>query len=330
MDDKKRKSLTIKTVFGIGIPLLIMVVTIVMVGASFAWFSDSVEVNISTITLETERAYTVDFSIGNSDLWSNTPYAGQTAIAKDGEIISKTKASLSPGNASNIAFSFVNVIALDTLGKDIDFSMSFSGAKVYRTETTEGGQNEIVKRDYKNDVENISYGFTWMFRKHTSGVANFVKQNGKDKYVAPTPSSTQDEKEVWYTPYGALTFDEDGYVCKVNGIDIDETFGIADAERKIASFNANNQLYDFYVIFAPEELYWSQFFKGDLAYNNTTGKYEDKYTIDTLYVQNGVDKSLITGDYNNQMYYSGMDYQGATFEFSAIINVLKLDETEEA
>ena len=82
MDNTARRKLTIKMVFGIAIPLLIMVVTLVMVGASFAWFSDAKEVTISTITMETAQAYRVDFSLDKNDLFDNMKYAGQEELSK--------------------------------------------------------------------------------------------------------------------------------------------------------------------------------------------------------------------------------------------------------
>lgn len=109
---------------------------------------------------------------------------------------------------------------------------------------------------------------------------------------------------------------------------------VLDMQQKIVAFNADKKLYNFYIVFAPEQLFWSQYFKGDLnevkdADGNVTG-YEDKWTLTSLYKDKGVDLKTITGDWENQMYYSGMDYLGATFRFSATINVLKLDEKEGA
>lgn len=334
MDNEKRKSLTAKTVLGIVIPLLVMIVTIVTVGTSFAWFSDASEMTISTITLETAQSYSVSFDFGDGDLWKNTKYAGQTAIASDGHIISIANADDSPANQSNRAFSFVTVISLDTLDKDVDFALSFDGASVYKNETVNANgsttTNKIVYRDYENDVQNIQYAFTWFFKEHSAGtVSNYVEEGDKERYIAPIPNS----KETWYTPYGKLTFDDDGYVATVNDKeqDANNLFSTSALPQKIENFNTENhenKLYDFYIVFAPEQLYWSQYFKGDLSYNADKDKYLDVYTIKNLYAENGVDEKLITGNYSNQMYYSIMDYQGTTFSFSAMISVIDFDETE--
>lgn len=328
-------------VFGIAIPLLIMVVTFVMVGASFAWFSDAKEVTITTITLETAQAYTVDFSLGSGDLFENMKYAGQTAIAKDGGIISDAKCVNNPGNESNRAFSFVNVISLSTAGKCVDFTLNIDGALITKDE----GNNTM--RDYTSDPENIQYAFTWFFKEHTTGTTatNFTgsEEAKTQKYL---PVSTKNE--TLYTPYGKILFDQNGYAISVNGNDKYLTtdgaeksvskLSVLDAEQKIVAFNSDaNDMYDFYIVFAPEKLFWSQYFKGDLnevtdADGNVTG-YVDKHTLTTLYaseIADGFDTKTITGNLGNQMYYSGMDYLGATFSFSATINVLKLDEEDGA
>lgn len=335
MDNEKRKSLRVKTVFGIAIPILIMVVTIAMVGASFAWFTDASEVTISTLTLETAQAYSVDFDLGSGDLWQNTKYAGQTALASDGGIISSAKAEGSPANQSNLAFSFVTVISLDTLDRDVDFTLSFSGASIFKNETTSAGgestTTQVVRRDYKDDAQNIQYAFTWFFKEHSAGtVSNYVIDGDKERYVAPYPTSG----EIWYTPFGKCTFGADGYVASIYGNESSaDTFSVKTLEKKITDFNTqnnDNKLYDFYIVFAPEDIYWSQYMKGDLAYNADTQKYDDVYTITGLYTSNGVDKTLITGNYSNQMFYSGMDYQGTTFKFSATLSVLQVGDEEGA
>ncbi len=331
MDNEKRKSLRVKTVFGIAIPLLIMVVTVVMVGASFAWFSDADKVTISTITLETAQAYSVNFDFSDGDLWKNTKYAGQTALASDGRIISSAMADKvnSPANHSNLAFSFVTVISLDTLDKNIDFTLSFDGASIYKNETVKDGDkettNQIVYRNYKDDVQNIPYAFTWFFKEHVTGtVQNYEidEDTKKEIYIAP-----QSANETWYTPYGKLTFDGNGYVEKINDIARDDAT-TANLPQKIVNFNTKDsgtKLYDFYIVFAPERLYWSQYFKSDMSYDSESGEYV-AHTVDSLYGEEL--KPLITGDYSNQMYYSHMDYQGTTFSFSAMISVLNLDDAE--
>lgn len=352
MDNTARRKLTIKMVFGIAIPLLIMVVTMVMVGASFAWFSDAKEVTISTITMETAQSYTIDFNLGDSDLWANIEYAGQTAIDKDsGFILSKTNSLNNSVKESNRAFSFVNVISLDTLDKSVDFTLNLNKA-VIRKRDKDGNLASQPTRDYADDPQDISYAFTWFFKEHVTGtVTNYTTtkaENGSDikNYLPVDPAEllkSNTDKSL-YTPYGKLTFGNDGYVEKVNGkttisdsdgnvIDAD-SFSVLNVEQKIAGFNTKNngnKLFDFYIVFAPEKLFWSQYFKGDVAVKDKDGtitEYKDK-KLSEMYNEDEI--SLITaGIWVNQMYYSAMDYLGSNFTFGALIDVLKLDETEGA
>ena len=340
MDNTARRKLTIKMVFGIAIPLLIMVVTLVMVGASFAWFSDAKEVTISTITMETAQAYRVDFSLDKNDLFDNMKYAGQTAIAKDGGIISEAKSVNNPGNESNRAFSFVNVISLSTAGKDVDFTLAIDYATITKTD----GDVTETKRDYAGETDKIQYAFTWFFKEYTITNNKVTNYTGTEEETTQKYWPVSTKGETLYTPYGKIEFDENGYAIKVHDSDkylmadgaeknVSE-LSVLDMQQKIVAFNADNKLYNFYIVFAPEQLFWSQYFRGDLnevkdADGNVTG-YEDKWTLTSLYKDKGVDLKTITGDWENQMYYSGMDYLGATFRFSATINVLKLDEKEGA
>ena len=77
-------------------------------------------------------------------------------------------------------------------------------------------------------------------------------------------------------------------------------------------------------MFAPEKLFWMQYFAADNEKDLNGNYIKGKYTIADLY---GDDKSKVLGSFTNQMYYSGMEYFGSTFEFSAVIDVVKLNET---
>lgn len=45
------------------IPLLIVVTTVVMVGASFAWFTNADKVTVTEITMSTAESYRIDFNL---------------------------------------------------------------------------------------------------------------------------------------------------------------------------------------------------------------------------------------------------------------------------
>lgn len=338
--DAFRKSI-LKLVFGIAIPILIMIVTMVMVGMSFAWFTDADKVTIESITMSTAEAYRISFARQN-ELCNNLEYMGQTALTKDGYLMSKAKAGENTLLQNDRAYYFVNAVSLDTLGKKVDFRMSFDGAKIYQVQKDENGNvvngedgNPVVipKKTYgeaegNSPIAEIPYAFTWFFTPRGNRISGNHTVDG-DKKVHVEHLDPKDS-DVWYTPYGKLEF-KDGKVAKVNGqstIDgksmaeysiknVDGT-DIVDFQTQGASLGTGStdtsQLFDFYVVFAPEKLFWMQYFAKDC----------DTTKVSDLYGEN-VNKA--TGGRIDQMYYASMGYSGCTFEFSAIINVIKLNET---
>lgn len=325
--DASRKSI-LKLVFGIAIPILIMIVTMVMVGMSFAWFTDADKVTIESITMSTAEAYRISFAIQNG-LCNNIEYMGQTALTKDGYLMSKAKAGENTLLQNDRAYYFVNAVSLDTLGKKVDFRMSFDGAKIYQVQKDANGKPIVTpKKTYgeaegNSSIAEIPYAFTWFFTprgSRTSG--NHTVDTDKKVHVEHLDPKDSD---VWYTPYGKLEF-EDGKVAKVNGSEIGSEYSIKEVDgTDIVEFQTQgaslgtgstdtSQLFDFYVVFAPEKLFWMQYFAKDC----------DTTKVSDLYGEN-VNKA--TGGRIDQMYYASMGYSGCTFEFSAIINVIKLNET---
>lgn len=146
--DASRKSI-LKLVFGIAIPILIMIVTMVMVGMSFAWFTDADKVTIESITMSTAEAYRISFARQN-ELCNNIEYMGQTALTKDGYLMSKAKAGENTLLQNDRAYYFVNAVSLDTLGKKVDFRMSFDGAKIYQVQKDANGN--VVNGEDGNPV----------------------------------------------------------------------------------------------------------------------------------------------------------------------------------
>lgn len=326
--DASRKSI-LKLVFGIAIPILIMIVTMVMVGMSFAWFTDADKVTIESITMSTAEAYRISFARQN-EFCNNIEYMGQTALTKDGYLMSKAKAGENTLLQNDRAYYFVNAVSLDTLGKKVDFRMSFDGAKIYQVQKDANGTPVIIPKKTYGEAEGaeIPYAFTWFFTPRGSRTSGNHTVDG-DKKVHVEHLDPKDS-DVWYTPYGKLEF-KDGKVAKVNGsatvdgVSIDkysiknvDGTDIVDFQTQGASLGTGStdtsQLFDFYVVFAPEKLFWMQYFAKDC----------DTTTVSDLYKEN-VNKA--TGGRIDQMYYASMGYSGCTFEFSAIINVIKLNET---
>lgn len=343
------KTKTFKIIMSIMIPLLIVVTTVVMVGASFAWFSNADKVTITEITMSTAESHKIKFDLQtNNQLWDNMEYVGQTAFCDSGvnrgKLMTKAIAGENTVDISNRPYYFINTVALDTTGITFDMNMAFDTAKIvtYKYELVVNGQGEktwqkAVDEDGKpivlkekiysaTEAENIKYAFTWFFKKHENeqGIASTNHTIGDDK-IDRLKQLDPTKDDVWYTPYGKLEFAETSetvnnvtvkkvYVSKVNGTTIDEKYSIKDREKSdITDFNTN-ELYDFCIVFAPEKLFWMQYFKADV----------DKYTAENVYTQD--EQGMIFGNLKNQMFYSSRDYSGSTFEFSAVINVTGMRE----
>ncbi len=337
MDKASQKNRTVKAVFGIAIPILIMVVTLVMVSASFAWFSNDREVRVTKIDFSTAQTHQIVFDLKDSELWDNIKYVGQTAFCFDGDNTGKLMTEEVAGdnsvNQSNIAYYFINTIALDTEGNTFDIEMYFDTAKISKMKVDaqgmpikdENGNNIIIsppKKTYgfeddadKNTAPDIPYAFTWFFKKHSGLTAmNYTASaDGTNKTMAYLSPTTD---EVWYTPYGKLTFGSDGFVKKLNDAEIAENYSIKDVDGfEIESFSADGELYDFYIVFAPQKMFWMQFFSAD----------KDVYTAQNVYSSAELAK-MFNPNYPNQMYYSSMDYASTVFEFSAQIAINGISE----
>lgn len=344
--EKSRKMNKMKLVFGIAIPMLVIVVTMVMVGVSFAWFSNADKTTISEITFSTAESYSVEFGLDSTNgYYDNIAYAGQEALATidgKGKLITSSTKSDDSMVQGNTAYYFVNTIKLNTKGNIFDISMAFDYIRIYKpTLTSEGNKqfdtNGLVlgtdKTTYggvgsgSNPIEKAPYVFTWMFKKHADTATNYTTAEGSESksMKALAPSSG----EVWYTPYGALTFGANGFVSKVNDNNIDDTHSIKSADtQSITNFTTgsdankveNGELYDFYIIFAPQKMFYMQFFEAD----------KDNYGIQDVYTTTGesgntvfdtVVKTDICGTLTNKMFYSDLAYSGMSFDFSALISV---------
>ena len=352
------KSKNFKIVMSVMIPLLIIVTTVVMVGASFAWFTNADKVTVAEITMSTADSYRIDFtrqpqSTDGKLLFDNMQYVGQTAFctsgANAGKLMTKAIAAGNAVDTSDRAYYFINTVALDTQGKTFDMSMAFDGVKIVKYKRNADGS--IVKKENgENDVEKINkiyaatgsnvspvsdipFAFTWFFKAHGANadgvVRNYQTYDIDEETQGQRLLQLEPQKnEVWYTPYGKLTFGDDNLVARVNDDDSIDATSIKDVDKRIINGfetnginNATSQLFDFYIVFAPEKLFWMQFFKND----------RDKYTANDIYktTSGGVETDYtkkIFEELSNQMYYSHMDYSGSTFEFSAVLNVTTVHE----
>lgn len=356
-----RKAKSLKLIFGIVIPMLVIAITMIMVGASFAWFSNAEATTISSITLSVAESYSVSFNAGSA--LANMPYAGQEAFNEDGLLLSKQVAGENTVDISNMPYYFVNSIVLSTGNNYLDINMSFNEISIDLPNRDENGSlldsNNQITTDYTKayiaqnkkaysdksasalPVADIPYAFTWMFKLSDSQNAgtNYTETtnaagNTVQKLVPLQPSAG----EIWYTPYGTLTFEQvgdnvvvsrvngkeevNGRTVKVNG-SIDD---ISDSDRKIEKFYADEacESFDFYIIFAPEKMFYQQFFAAYLTDIADSSKLST-LTANAVY---GDNIGKLFENQANKMYYSAIDYSGTLFKFNAIIDVV--GNTEEA
>lgn len=345
------------------IPLLVIVTTAVMVGASFAWFTNAEKVTITEISMSTADAYTITFELGGNSLWDNMLYVGQTAFCDKGtnrgKLMTAAVAGSNDVDTSNRAYYFINTVALNTGGRTFDMSMAFDTTEILKYEYKKDADgnyvrdengNPIILKDENgnskyssikkygfenaNPASDIPYAFTWFFKER-----NIVAVPTSRNYEEVTSGTKTYERlkqlepsagEEWYTPYGKLTFGEVSetvgntttksvVVTAINDKPIDDIdkFNLKDKDMRcdVTGFSTtDSKIYDFYIVFAPETMFWMQFFKAD----------RDKYKASDVYTAD--EQKKIFEKLENQMFYSSMSYSGSTFKFSAVIKVNSVQE----
>ena len=151
-------------------------------------------------------------------------------------------------------------------------------------------------------MEDIPFAFTWFFVEKDYTLQTAL---GQDHPV--------------YTPYGKMVLaTQNGYLyaTSINGTPVTNSTSIlGTTPGGIVNFSAekdvydNNEQFDFYVVFAPEELFWAQFNPADRG-----------CIIGDVYEAGDI-SAYVTGGANDRMFYAATDYIGATFFFTAQIDV---------
>lgn len=302
----------LKLAFGILIPVLVMVVTLTMLGVSFAWFSNSPDVYVESINLSIAEPYQIVFNAGENS--ANHNYRGQTAIYTDGRLIT-SNGDWTDGIKQDRAFCFAKLISLDTKGSTVDFELYIDNARIYSSvNNSDGTTQDIDKNNYNDRQQEIQYVFTWFFKAHTGDKTTLPTNKANDKDMIEYAPAANEE---WYTPYGLLKFGENGKVAQVNGNNY--TAGESIERANILNFTTDGEaLFDIFIVFAPEQLFWQQFFDG-----------LDGKTAQTTYTDDEMSKMFGSYVQKKQMYYSGYEYLGSKFAFSATINVTNLHGDEE-
>ncbi len=296
MDAKKKRK--IKRLMGLIVPILVLVVTASVVGASFAWFSDSTSASVATIDLSVADIFTLQFSTDASQP-TNNPYYGQTGVlginpadnfaidpANGGYLITNDRAE-SLGLAQNItymqdkAYTFETRVHFDTapdrFTDGIELAVSFDELQIgfmLDDDTLDPDKPSIVisSTAEHSDIDDIRYGFTW-----------YIYKEGDNKI---------------YSPYG--------YGTGAGANTPNPMWAGTPIEQNIPSFKASiADTYRFVIVFCPEKLYWMQY-----STNDKDKSFNQVYPNNEYAEGTGADYIRGTLGYNNDI------FQGATFNFT--------------
>ena len=335
MTDKARKMSRTKLIMGIIIPVFVMIASLIMVGSSFAWFSDSATTEIRTIDLTVKKAFVLEFSVDAND--TSTIYSGEKALDNNGHLRSAYQkyASGLTGDAANeymadAPFMFKTTVGLSTQGVEADLNMHFNFVQIQQYANRQYDEHDVfvpensspydlvIYGDYEaygytpverqgetlieRDMEYVPFAFTWFFVEKDYTLQTALGQN-----------------HPVYTPYGKMELaTENGYLyaTKLNGTSVTNSTSILGTTPSgISHFSAekdandDNQQFDFYVVFAPQELFWAQFLPADRA-----------SAIGSVYSAANI-SAYVTGGANDRMFYAATEFIGATFYFTAQIDV---------
>lgn len=306
---EKKKSYK-KYFYGIFVPIMVMVVALSAAGISYAWFSDSVTSEISTIHLSTAEIFTLEFVIsgdannyeGQKAVLGSEMVNNQFPIGEDGGHLVTSEYAINKLKLEKDS-SLYNIymqdeaygpyideknvgarlpLRLDTDGKTVELKISLSSVTV-KKENADSLTIQIPSSDTKGYVaSDIAYGFTWYL----------------------------EHGETTYTPYGTNSSLSSKTLS--SGFDSTETISLSATSANLGTNETNAY---FTIVFAPEKLYWAQYSNSD--WDKTVSEvYSDDWTNTSF-------KNKWT-DINK---YSAIAYAGATFTFEIQIEVVSISES---
>lgn len=338
MTDNKRKKSKFKSIVGLVVPLLVMAISVSVIGVSFAWFSVGTSVEIATINLSFADIFTLRFEIDDN---IENMYNGQTAVmgsemntsgrfpigADGGRLVNRRWAldtangglGLSPSDAS-----FGRYIAdspyiasfpmrLNTDGRAITLEVSFEAMSIKKYSGEGRDRTEITSLTIEMpsvveegevptyDKSDICYGFTW-----------FLVVNG----VTYSPYGSLGENFAASSESGAGTFFENASLPNKTAL-----------ENFYAELPADSQAANctFYIVFAPERLYWMQYFENDWTKTKAGGtiqKIAENGTVTNYQTGNAYSQEELNSSAWDYLKYSSQAYAGAEFNFTVLLEVL--------
>ena len=317
---KENKKFNKNLAFMIIVPVLVIVVTMSIMGVTFAWFTHADQTTVATINMSTAETFQITFDVLGEKEDNNQRYIyhGQEAFDNNGLLITDIHASEMGLDAINTnyildkAFTAPFYVKFDTNSYDdggdvlkrheVDFTCSIQQVHVHK----EGTITELRL----TDAEDIKLGFTW--------------------YI----SDNSGQNEVWYTPYGTISSTQVASKDNSGPLVFDQrtdwnvpilNTGFSASSRNLDANNKTESPYVFYIVFAPEVLFWKQYGQNEAFGTTATGKTDvDEYneTAEDIY-----GRDVVTSDrWLTANSYSLEAYQGATYSFIVRLTVSNVTE----
>lgn len=296
------------------VPVLVLVVTMSIMGVTFAWFNDAEETTIATLSLSTTKTFKMTFEISsttqNDELYI---YKGETAYDSKGMLVTDVHAKEIMGyeagkdtyNMYMLDKAFVAPFALklDTNIYDdsdaivrknkVNFNCIIESVHIYNEENTAIEitlpTNSGTVDDTSDDIstEDIKLGFAWYIEKGNT----------------------------WYTPYGTFertaSTDKDHLVGPI----VTDNWNTPIAVDEFQASKTEN--YTFNIVFAPEILFWKQYGDADDYMQSAYDIYGDVYGKDQR-----------SDKWNAINRYSLLMYSGSTYSFTVLLNVNTVTEVK--
>ena len=310
------------------VPVLVLVVTMSIIGVSYAWFSDADETKIATLSLSTAETFQMTFEIVTKEDHTSTKvdnyqnayvYNGQTAFDENGMLITAIHAD-----------EYKHYVRDDELWQkymnDQAFIAPFELKLDTNTYRTDGGETKFI---HSNEVDfNCKIDSVHIQNSKNSAIEiNLPGNNG-------TPDDTTDDISVddiklgftWfisggpdgqlYTPYGRV-YSTSPTTASRNGSIVCDDWTVPIATSGFNSDEEGNT-FTFNIVFAPEILYWKQYGSNEVK-NEKAGVAEYNETATDIYPT-----TFQTAKWDAINRYSSIIYSGSTYSFTVLLTVTKV------
>ena len=301
------------------VPVLVLVITMSIMGVTFAWFNDAEQTTIATLSLSTTQIFEMTFEIQSTTPENDERYVykGQTAYDSGGMLVTDVHAREIMGYEQGN--DMYNMYILDkAFVAPFDLKLD---TNIYNE------KDEMVKRNKVN------------FTCEIESVHIYNEDNEAIEITLPTNSGTPDDTsdditpediklgftwyisdslgQVWHTPYGTI------YASQPAGMQSNGDFKAGpivtndwDTSISIKDFYATKtERYTFNIVFAPEKLFWKQYGNQEDYMQSAYDIYGDVYG-----------KEQRSEKWNAINRYSLLVYSGSTYSFNVLLTVNSVTE----